>query len=57
MYETPMVVIIAAGPVMPRSGRSDSRSITTPRVPDASMVTAKAAISTPASGSPVRTIA
>ena len=54
MYDTPMVVIIAAGPFTLRKGRRHSRSISTPITPDATMVTAKVTSSTMASGSPVR---
>ena len=49
------MVIIAAGPFTSRSGRSDSRSITTPSAPEASIVTANATSITPISGSPVMT--
>ncbi len=38
-----MVVIIGAGPLTLRSGRKDSRSISTPKPPDSSMVTTSAA--------------
>ena len=51
------MVIIAAGPLTLRKGRSDSRSITTPSTPEHSMVTASATSMTPISGRPVRTTA
>ncbi len=49
-----MVVIIAAGPFTLRNGRNDTRSMSTPSAPEQTMVTANAAISAPASGSPTR---
>ena len=46
------MVIIAEGPLTPRNGRSDSRSITTPSMPEPIIVTPSAAISTPTSAQP-----
>ena len=54
MYDTPIVVIIAAGPLTLRKGRRHRRSIVTPITPDEIMVTANVTSSTPASGRPVR---
>ncbi len=48
-------MIIAAGPLTSRNGRSDSRSIATPSPPAASIVTLKAKANAPASASPVST--
>ncbi len=47
------MVIIAAGPLTLRSGRSETRSMTTPSTPEAPIVTANATSSTPTSGRPV----
>src|SRR3984957_16475750 len=55
MYETPIVVIIAAVPRTPRSGRSDRRSIATPRMPAPSIVTAREKTNPPASAGPALT--
>ena len=55
-YDTPMVVIIAAGPTTPRNGRSRNRSIPTPMHPHTTMDTANPAASTPTSGRPVRMV-
>ena len=50
------MVIIAAGPLTPRSGRSRKRSMPTPMAPQATIDTANAAVSVPTSGSPVRIV-
>ncbi len=49
-------MIIAAVPRTPRNGRSAMRSIATPSTPPASIVTANAKTSAPASASPVSTV-
>ena len=49
------MVIMAAGPLTLRNGRSDSRSISTPSKPETSMVTTSATSMTPTSGRPVIT--
>ena len=51
-----MVVIIAAGPFTPRSGRSRKRSMPTPMPPQTAIVAAKAATRTPTSGRPDRMV-
>ena len=48
-------MIIAAVPRTPRSGRSDRRSMTTPIMPAAVIVTTNAKPSDPANANPVRT--
>ena len=47
-----MVVIMAFGPCTPRSGRSASRSMRTPRKPQADIVTTRVTSRTPTSGAP-----
>ena len=47
-----MVVIMADGPLTLRSGRRDSRSISTPSRPQPTMAAASASSSTPASAQP-----
>jgi len=55
MYETPIVVIIAAVPRTARIGRSAIRSTATPSKPARTIVTAKAKTSAPTKANPVRT--
>ena len=56
MYDTPIVVIIAAVPRTARIGRSASRSIATPRNPLSTIVTTNAKASAPTSANPVRIV-
>ena len=55
MYETPIVVIIAAVPGTLRRGRKTVRSMATPSKPQNNMTPTRANKSVPASGNPVRT--